>query len=730
MNILLRRIFLLFIYIFSNHNILLAQSNLIQWTKEGDAYYQQEGGDIVMYNLPDNKKTLLVSKEKMIPAGQTTPINVRNFRLSEDQNKVLIYTNSKKVWRYQTRGDYWILNRKSGALRKLGINRPSSSLMFAKISPDGNKVAYVSERNIYVEDLSTNLVKQLTSTNQTAKLINGTFDWVYEEEFYCRDGFRWSPDSRSIAFWQIDANKTRDYLMLNTTDSIYSFVVPVEYPKVGEPPSPYKIGVINIAAGTTRWMAIPGDPRQTYLPRMEWAANGQEIIIQQLNRKQNESRIMLCNISTSVSKEIYNEADKAYIDVKGAWQHGDVTGWEWINNGKEFIWVSEKDGWRHIYRVARDGSREALITKGNYDIIELSAIDEKGGYCYFLASPENATQQYLYRTKLDGTGDLERVTPTELSGTHQYQLSPDARFAQHSFSNATTPPVKEWIALVGHKHLTSADAIGSRRRQASDNKVEFFKITTADNVQMDGWMIKPARFDSTKKYPVLFYVYGEPASQTVTDQYGSAGTSLFNGNMSEEGYIQISLDNRGTPAPKGSAWRKSIYRQIGRINIRDQAMGCTEILKWKFVDPQRIGVWGWSGGGSSTLNLLFQYPELYKTGVAIAAVGNQLSYDNIYQERYMGLPQENRDDFIKGSPITYAKNLKGNLLYIHGTGDDNVHFQNAELLINELIKHNKVFQLMIYPNRTHGISEGEGTSQHLSTMFTDFIRKNLPGGGR
>ena len=725
-----RKHLLVVIICFITHSVVHSQSSAIIWTADGNGYYRNESGDIVLYELPDNRKTVVVSKDKLIPTGETSPVAPRSFSFSDDGNKVLIYTNSKRVWRLQTRGDYWVLNRRSGTFRKLGKNRPASSLMFAKFSPDGSKVAYVSERNLYVEDLSTNIVKQLTSTNGTKKLINGTFDWVYEEEFYCRDGFRWSPDSKAIAYWQIDANRIRDYLMLNTTDSIYSFVIPVEYPKVGEPPSPYKIGVVSIGSGATKWMNIPGDPQQTYLPRMEWAGNAQQLIVQQLNRKQNESRIMLCNATSGAVNEIYRETDKAYIDVKGAWQHGDVTGWDWINNGSEFLWVSEKDGWRHLYRVSRDGKRETLITKGNYDIIELSSVDEKSGYCYFLASPENATQQYLYRTRLDGSGQLERVTPAEFSGTHRYSISPGASFAQHSFSNASTEPITEWIALNGHRQLNTPQPGARRRREVSGQKVEFFRITTADNVQMDGWMIKPARFDSTKKYPVLFYVYAEPASQTVTDSYGSAGTFLFNGDMSEEGYIQISIDNRGTPAPKGREWRKSIYRQIGQINVRDQAMACKEILKWKFVDPARIGVWGWSGGGSTTLNLLFQYPELYKTGVAIAAVANQLSYDNIYQERYMGLPQENREDFIKGSPITHAKNLKGNLLYVHGTGDDNVHYQNAELLINELIRHNKVFQLMIYPNRTHGISEGEGTSEHLSTIFTDYIRKHLPGGGR
>jgi dipeptidyl-peptidase-4 len=726
------KVFVIFcISLFGIVSVSAQSSSNVKWSADGNSYFESGEGEIVQYTLPDNSKKVLISKEQLVAAGKTTPLYIRNFYFSENHSKLLVYTNSKKVWRQDTRGDYWVLNIETGDLTQLGKTRPASSLMFAKISPDGVKAAYVSEHNIYVEDLATHAVRVLTSTNGTKKLINGTFDWAYEEEFDCRDGFRWSPDSKSIAFWQIDANQIRDYLMLNTTDSIYSFTVPVEYPKVGEAPSPYKIGVVNIANAKIQWMNIPGDNRQSYLPRMEWAANSSELIIQHLNRKQNESRIMLCETVTGNVKEIYKENDEAYIDVKGTWQDGDITGWDWINKNREFIWVSEKDGWRHIFRVSRDGKKETLITKGNYDIMKICLIDEKSGFIYFMASPENATQQYLYRVKMDGQGKAERLSPPDQPGTHEYFFSPNGLYAQHTFSNTYTPPVSELISLPKHIPLGSsgniAEIIAASKKY---NKTEFFKITTDDGVEMDGWMIKPANFDSTKKYPVLFLVYGEPASQTVLDTYGRTGTRLFNGDMAKEGYIQMSLDNRGTPAPKGRAWRKSIYRQIGRINIRDQAMACKKIITWNFVDPKRVAVWGWSGGGSSTLNLLFQYPDLYQTGVAIAAVANQLSYDNIYEERYMGLPQENREDFILGSPITYAKNLKGNLLYMHGTGDDNVHYQNAELLINELIKNNKIFSLMSYPNRTHSISEGQGTSRHVSTMFTDFIRKNCPGGGR
>ena len=725
---MLRLILLLFIV---SGGSLEAQpgSTLLKWSKDGNAYYEAKSGGIVRVDIPSDKETVIIDRELLRPAGSTAPLSIRSFAFSDDGQKVLIYTNAKRVWRYDTRGDYWVLDVSSRQLRQIGKNRPVASLQFAKFSPDGTKVAYVSEHNIYVEDLSGGDARCLTSTNGTRKLINGTFDWVYEEELECRDGFRWSPDGQHIAYWQIDANQVKDYLMLNTTDSTYPFVVPVEYPVAGESPSPYKIGVIDVSTGANRWMDVPGDPRETYLPRMEWAANSNELILQQLNRKQNESKLLLSDIATGKTGQLYDETDSAYIECKGFWQDGVIAGWDWVKGGAAFLWVTEKDGWRHIYLVSRDGKKETLITKGNYDITRIQLVDEKSGYVYFMASPENATQLYLYRVKMDGKGKLEKMTPADQTGTHEYDICPSGRYALHTYSNANMPEKQEWVDLPEHKKLAQAAGDDQRAGQPR-RKVEFFRVHTQDGVEMDGWMVKPEHFDSTKKYPVVFYVYGEPAAQTVTDEYGTGRNFLYTGDLAKDGYIYMSVENRGTPALKGRTWRKSIYREIGRLNIHDQAMAAREILKWPFVDSSRIAVWGWSGGGSSTLNLLFQYPEIYKTGIAIAAVGNQLSYDNLYQERYMGLPQENREDFLAGSPITYAKNLRGNLLYIHGTGDDNVHYQNAERLLNALIKYNKLFQFMSYPNRSHGIYEGDGTRQHLATLYTDYLRQHCPGGGR
>lgn len=704
-----------------------------KWATDGNSYYRIEAEEINRYTLPANIKTTFITKADLTPQGQTASLAVKHYSFSSDQTRVLIYTNIKKVWRLETRGDYWVLDLKTRSLRQIGKGRPTASLMFAKLSPDGQMAAYVSEQNIYVENLASGEIKPLTRDGNR-KLINGTFDWAYEEELACRDGFQWSPDSRHIAYWQIDATQTRDFYMINNTDSVYSQVIPVEYPKVGQSPSSAKIGVVNISSGTTRWLDIQGDPQQHYLPRAEWHSDN-TLFVQQLNRKQNESKIYACDATTGKASLIYTDKDEAWIDVIGPWENFYTLDFrhhfDWLNKQNEFLWMSEKDGWRHVYRISKDGSKETLITQGNYDVMDVSFVDEKNNLLYFMASPANATQQYLYKIRLDGKGKAELVSPTSLQGTHDYSISPTGTFAFHKFNNHYTKPISEYISLAQHKALNATESIQSKLSSSQIEKtVEFFKVKTEDGTEMDGWMVKPLNFDPGKKYPVLFFVYTEPAGANVNDTYRVASNRLYTGNLAEEGYIYMSIDNRGTPAPKGRAWRKSIYRKIGILNIQDQAQAAREILKWPFVDASRIAVWGWSGGGSATLNLMFQYPDIYKTGISIAAVANQLTYDNIYQERYMGLPQENREDFIKGSPITYAKNLQGNLLYIHGTGDDNVHYANADLLINELVKHNKQFQFMAYPNRSHSISEGEGTTRHLSTLYTEFLRKHCPPGGR
>ena len=721
----------------------LAQRGRINWTEDGNAYTKIKDGGIVKVDPRTEAEIVLVRKEQLTPSGGSKALVPQSYAFNNNNTKLLIFTNTARVWRYNTRGDYWILDIIANKLKQLGKGLPAQSLMFAKFSPDGRRVAYVSEHNLYVEEISTGNINKLTRDG-SRKVINGTFDWVYEEEFGCRDGFRWSPDGSKIAFWQVDASKIRDYYMLNTTDSNYSQVIPVEYPKVGESPSPTKIGVVSIDNGYIRWMDIEGDPAQNYLPRMAWAGLN-ELIIQQLDRKQQESKLKYCNVTDGSSRTFWAENSEAWVDLNSADIFGEPGGWQWVNKGLDFIWVSEKDGWRHIYKISRDGKTETLLTKGNYDIGEIKCVDEANNYIYFTASPKNATQSYLYRVNIEKgnilqkvkkivskpKADPEMVSDSTQKGVHDYSISPNGKYATHAFSSHNIPRVSEWLTLPDNKPINPAKSIAATMKVDDKVDIEYLQVTTEDNITLDAWINKPKNFDPSKKYPVVLYVYGEPASSTVMDRWGAQNNFLYKGDMRGDGYIQVAIDNRGTPMLKGAAWRKAIYRKVGNVNIRDMALGFKKLQEqFSYFDKDRVAVWGWSGGGSSTLHLLFRYPEIFQTGISIAAVANQLFYDNIYQERYMGLPQENLEDFVNGSPVTYAKNLKGNLLYIHGTGDDNVHFSNAELLVNELIKQGKQFQYMPYPNRSHGISEGAGTFEHLSTLYTNYLKAHCPPGAR
>ena len=697
----------------------------IVWKKRGAGYFSLEspqgggpGRDLVWHEPVNGRKEVLVPAHAFIPPGGSSPLSVEHFVFSEDESKLLIFSNSKKVWRRNTRGDYWVLDITSRELKKLGGDAAPSTLMFAKFSADGTRVAYVREHDLFVQNLRDLRITQLTADGSPT-LINGTFDWVYEEELDLRDGFRWSPDGQSIAYWQLDSTGVREFHLINNTEGLYPRTVAIPYPKTGEQNSAARIGVVSSEGGDTRWLAVPGDPREHYLARMDWASNSTEILLQQFTRRQNTNRILLADAKTGLARTILIETDRAWVENENPAR--------WVQNGQKFLWLSERDGWQHAYLVSRSGQHVSRITKGKFDVMSVEAIDEKNGWLYYSASPKNPTQRYLYRVRLKG-GRPERVTPANQPGSHSYNISPDAQWAIHTYSTFTRPPVTDLIRLPEHKSVRVLvenkkliENLDALKRPSS----EFFRIDIGEKVLLDGWCIKPPDFDPAKRYPVLFHVYGEPMGQTVRDAWHGKGY-LWHLMLAQQGYLVMSIDNRGTPAPRGRDWRKIIYRQVGILAPADQAAATRAIIKrWAYVDPARIGIWGWSGGGSMTLHAILQYPDLYQTALAVASVPNMRFYDTIYQERYMGLPEDNPEGYRKGSPITYAHQLKGNLLLVHGTGDDNVHYQGAEALINELVAHNKPFTMMAYPNRSHGIGEGKNTTRHLYGLLTRFLNQHL-----
>ena len=700
-----------------------------RWLADGTAYTTverspgTEGSDIVRYDAATGARSVLISSAQLTPSGAARPLAIADYVWSDDATRLLIFTNTRKVWRQNTRGDYWVLNIKGGALKQVGAGAPEATLMFAKFSPDATRVGYVRGNNIYVERLEDGRVTQLTSDGSET-IINGTSDWVYEEEFGVRDGFRFSPDGRSVAYWQFDSSGVGIFSLINNTDALYPVVTKIPYPKAGTTNSAARVGVVSAEGGPTTWVKTEGDPRNTYLARIGWI-DANTVAIQQLNRLQNRNDFLSADVKSGAVKRIFRDESKQWVDI-----NEDVP---WIDGGRTFLWQSEKNGWNQVYRVPREGGEGQVITKFDGDVADIAGFDEAGGWMYFRASPDNAGQRYLYRSKLDGSGAPERVTPADQPGTHRYDVSPNGRMAFHTYSKFDTPPVTTVIELPSHKPirpLTDPSGVVAKVAPLVTPPVEFFRVDIGDGVMLDGYMLKPSAFDAAKKYPFITHVYGEPAGQTVNDSWGGS-QMLFHRALAETGYIVLSIDNRGTPAPRGADWRKVVYGTVGDLSSKDQAAAVRALTaKYSFLDRDRVGVWGWSGGGTNTLNAMFRFPDVYKVGVAVAPVPDQRLYDTIYQERYMGLPQDNVEGYRVGSAINFAEGLQGKLLVIHGTGDDNVHAQGTEKLINRLIELGKPFDAMMYPNRSHSISEGPGTTPHVYKLIARYFLQHLPAGPR
>jgi dipeptidyl-peptidase-4 len=727
--------------IFRDYAFEAKQPGQIRWLKDGSGYTaletveayrdveperDEEGEiikwaeDIIFYDPATLERKILISAGQLTPEGKEKALTIDDYIWSEDRSKLLIYTNSVKVWRTKSRGDYWVLDLASGDLWQLGGNEAEeSTLQFAKFSSDATRVAYVRKDNIYVQDLASRDIEQLTR-DASDTVINGLFDWVYEEEFHAKDGFRWSPDGKKIAYWQLDTSAAQDFMLINNTDTLYPVVTRFPYPKVGEENSAARIGVVSLDSKQTVWAKLPGIAKDMYIPRMDWANGSEHLLVQHLNRKQDTNHVYAVAADTGELTTVLVDEEQEFIEI-----YDDVT---WLEKANAFTWISERSGWRHIHRVSADGESIIDLTPGEFDITQMGAIDETGGWLYFLASPENITQRYLYRTRLDGAGDMQRITPQEYSGFNSYQMSEDARWAVHTHSSFGQPPQTRLVSLPDHKTTKLVEdnqALIDKLSQVPTGEHEFFQVKARDGLVLDGFIMRPPDFDPAKKYPIINYVYGEPWGQTAQDTW-SGSNYLWHTLMTQRGFIVATVDNRGTRAPRGRAWRRSLYGAVGVLGSRDQSDAMQAMAeRWSYIDADRVGMWGHSGGGSMTLNMMFRYPQQYHAGVSIAPVTDQRLYDTIYQERYSGLLEQYEDGYREGSPINFASNLQGQLLLIHGTGDDNVHYQGSERLINELIKQNKQFELMSYPNRSHGLREGEGTQLHLHTLKTAFFEKHL-----
>ncbi len=680
------------------------------------------GQDLVRYEAESGARALLVTAEKLVPSGATAPLTIEDHALSADGERVLLLTNTRKVWRQNTRGDYWVLELGSGKLEKLGGDAPEASLMFAKLSPDGTRAGYVRANDLWVEDLASGAITRLTSDGSPTS-INGTSDWVYEEEFDLRDAWRWSPDGKSLAFWHFDSSGVPLYTLVNTTDALYPTLTTIPYPKAGQTNSAVKVGVIDVAGGEPRWIELPGDPRQNYVPRMEWVPGSNELLVQQMDRRQQRNTVWRADAASGVARAWFTETEPtAWLDV--------VDDWRWLPSG-ELLWISERDGWRHAWAV--EGERWRCLTPGDYDLTAVFGVDEARGLLYFQASPEDATRRYLYRVALQG-GREERVTPANQPGTHTYDLAPGASYTLHTSSELERAPAVELVRLPEHTTVRALETnaeLDTRLEPLISTPPEFFRLEIGGGVKLDGWMMRPGDFDARKRYPLVMFVYNEPSAVQATDVWKGVRGGLFNHALAEAGYVVACVDSQGTPGPRGKAWRKSTYQRFAVVGADQQAAAVRALCAERsYLDPERVAVWGWSGGGTMTLHLLFRHPEVYRAGVAVAPVPDVALYDSIYQERYTGLPETDAEAYRVNSPITYAQGLAGKLLLVHGSGDDNVHFQGSERLINRLVELGKPFDFMLYPNRSHAINEGAGTQHHVYALLARYLSEHVPAGPR
>jgi dipeptidyl-peptidase-4 len=679
----------------------------VQWTGAGSDFEVVEegaGGSTELWSdvLGGGKRTRLAVPDSAKPVG------IEEYQWSGDRSHLLVYTNSQRVWRQNTKGTYYLYD---AATRKLTpLSRRPGWQMFAKFSPDGKKVGFVRDNDLWLVDVASGAETRLTRGGSET-IVNGTTDWVYEEELGLADAWRWSPDGKRIAFWRFDQGPVRVQYLVNELGD-YTTPVPIRYPKAGTPNSRVRIGVLELAASRITWMDTGADTLG-YLARMDFAESPTEITIQRLNRHQDRLDLLMGDVTTGRTRTLLTERDSAWVDI--------AEDPLWIGGGKQFLWTSERDGWNHVYLYGRDGKLVRQVTGGDFEISGIDGVDEKNGWLYFSAANPTPMERQLFRVGLDGQG-MRRLSTER--GTHNIEMSPDASAYLDQYSRAGVPPVYRLhradgtLVRVLEDNARAAAAV----RGAGMGEPERFTVTTRDGVTLNGWMIRPRDFDPARKYPVMMNVYGGPWSQSVVDEWGGSDY-LWHELLAQRGYIVASFDNRGTPG-RGHDFEKPVFLRLGQIEPRDQIDAARQLAALPYVDAGRIGMWGWSYGGYLTAMSLLQGGSLFKAGISVAPVSDWKLYDTIYTERYMHTPQENPDGYREASLLPRAAQLSSAFLLVHGTGDDNVHVQNSLQLANALEAAKKQFDLMLYPNRTHSIAGGT-TRVHLYTLMTEWVVGHL-----
>jgi len=669
----------------------------------------ERGNSIDEYSYEDGKKTrTIVSSDQMVPDGKDEGIRINSYTFSSDETKILIATETEQIYRHSSKSSFYIWDI---AKKQILALSDGGKQRLATFSPDGSKMAFVRGNNLFIKDIVSNKEEQITNDGLDRHIINGTTDWVYEEEFAFTKALFWSPDGAKLAYYRFDESNVKEFWM-TTWGDLYPEFYKFKYPKTGENNSLVTIHIYDLNTKTTKAADI-GTEKDQYIPRILWTKSKDKLAILRMNRHQNKLEILLADANSGESKVIYTEENKYYIDV--------TDDYTFLNNQKHFLITSEKDGYNHIYLYDMDGNLVKQITKGNWDVVEFCGIDEDDEKIYYKSVESSFKNRDLYVIGVDGKG---KTRLSKKVGDNDVEFSKTFDYYINTWSDANTPPV-----------VTVNDNSGKIIREIQGNKefaelvkqynfttCEFFDFKTEQGVELYGWMIKPPDFNKNNRYPVFMYFYGGPGDQKVVNTWGYFNFAWFQ-MLAQKGYIVVCVDNRGTGG-RGEEFKKQTYLELGKLETIDQIEVAKYLGTLNYVDKDRIGVFGWSYGGYLSTLCMTKGADYFKAGIAVAPVTNWRYYDNIYTERFMRTPQENASGYDDNSPINFVSSLKGKYLLVHGTGDDNVHVQNSYDLVSALVNANKQFEMQFYPNKNHGIYGGY-TRLHLYRRMTDFILDNL-----
>tara|TARA_B100001741_G_C16552517_1_gene600193 strand:+ start:1325 stop:3472 length:2148 start_codon:yes stop_codon:yes gene_type:complete len=658
-------------------------------------------------NSQINKYSFRTGKKiRTIIDSKNIDIDINNYKFSKDEKKFLFANDTEKIYRYSSKSIYHIYYLKTKKLIKISDDK----IMYADFSPNGDKVAYVNSNNLFIKDLSNNKTIQITTDGELNQYINGVTDWVYEEEFGLTQAFFWSPDGKQIAFYKFDEREVKEFSMDVFNSELYPSQYQFKYPKAGEDNSKLSLHVYNIDNGETTMISLEKD--YEYIPRMNWTKSNDLLYILAMNRHQNELDFILYNTINSSSEILFSEKDKYYIDV-----HDNTN---FTDDGQSLIWTSEKSGFNHIYLVNLENGQGQQVTTGNWEVTKYHGMNQDNKV-FYTSNEEGVINKSLYCINLDGS---DKTKLSEDLGTHSSTFSNGMKYYSNTYSTADTPP---YISLHNHtgkeiRVLEDNADLSTKMEEFDLTKKEFFSFITSEDIELNGWMIKPSDFDPNKRYPVFMFLYGGPGSQQVVNSWGWFNY-FWHQHLAQKGYIVACVDNRGTGG-RGAEFKKMTYLQLGKYETIDQIEANRYLAKLPYVDKNRIGIQGWSYGGYMSSLAITKGANFFNTAIAVAPVTNWRYYDNIYTERYMRTPQENASGYDDNSPINHVDSLKGNYLIIHGTADDNVHVQNTYEMVSALVKANKQFDLFVYPDKNHGIYGGN-TRLHLYNLMTDYILENL-----